>query len=112
MTPTSTPATHHTPTKWGQIKRARWGQIRLTVPKVLVHVNGFNTINSPCGGTVTDNYAFTVIDDLVAGTSSTLGNVLNMDAKGGGILSTIRGRSSSARGAWLSTDLTMHSNRR
>ena len=54
--------------------------------KVLVHVNGFNTISSPGGGTVTDNYAFRVIDDLVAGTSRTLGNVFNMHAKGGGIL--------------------------
>ena len=24
---------HHTPNKWGQIKRARWGQIKLTFPQ-------------------------------------------------------------------------------
>jgi hypothetical protein len=32
MTPTSPPAADQTPTKWGQIKRARWGQIKLTFP--------------------------------------------------------------------------------
>ena len=79
--------------------------------KVLVHINGSNTISSPDGGTVTDNWAFTVIDDLVAGTSSTLGNVFNMHAKGGASSSTIRGRSSSATAVLSFTDHTTRSYR-